>query len=49
MYCLLDTLPAAYAAALDFARDEPEPGPYIIFEILRRPSMPYLVTCMTSQ
>ena len=36
VYCLLDTVSAAYAAARDFARDEPEPGPYVIFEILRR-------------
>jgi hypothetical protein len=34
-YCLLDTAAAAYAAAQVFARDEPEPGPYIIFEIWR--------------
>jgi hypothetical protein len=35
-YCLLDTLAVAYTTAEVFACDEPEPGPYIIFEILRR-------------
>lgn len=33
--CLLDNLQAAYAAAQTFARDEPEPGPFLIFEIWR--------------
>lgn len=35
-YCLLDAVDAAYDAAVAFGVDEPEPGPYIIFEVLRR-------------
>jgi hypothetical protein len=35
-YCLLNTLEEAIAAAMRFAADEPEPGPYYVIEVLRR-------------
>ena len=34
-YCLLETRDAAEAAAEQFAREEPEPGPYYIFQVWR--------------
>ena len=35
-YCLVDSLPEAVALAKRFAREEPEPGPYYVFEVLRQ-------------
>ena len=35
-YCLLDNIEAAYEAGIAFGRDEPEPGPYVVVEVLRR-------------
>jgi hypothetical protein len=35
-YCLIDTLPEAYRAAVAFAREQPEPGDYLVIEVLRR-------------
>lgn len=34
-YCLIDELSDAVAAAQDFAKSEPEPGPYVIVEVFR--------------
>ena len=34
-YCLLETPDVAAAAAERFAREEPEPGPYYIFQVWR--------------
>jgi len=34
-FCLIDRLEDAVAAAQDFAQNEPEPGPYVIVEVLR--------------
>jgi hypothetical protein len=34
-YCLIDDLDDAVKAAQDFAKNEPEPGPYVIVEVLR--------------
>ena len=34
-YCLIDDLDGAVAVAKAFARDEPEPGPYVIVEVFR--------------
>lgn len=34
-WCLLDRLDDAVKAARDFAREEPEPGPYVVVEVLR--------------
>lgn len=39
-YCLLDTVEAAAEAARSFAREEPEPGPYIVIEVFREEGMP---------
>ena len=35
-FCLLDSLETAYRAALNFGIEQPEPGPYIIIEVLRQ-------------
>ncbi len=35
-YCLLDSLESAYQAATAFGIEQPEPGPYILFEIWRK-------------
>ncbi len=35
-YCLLDDLDVALAAARRFGIEEPEPGPYVVVEVLRR-------------
>ncbi len=40
-HCLLPTLAAAVEAALRFSREEPEPGPYFVVEVLWRPSNPF--------
>jgi hypothetical protein len=34
-YCLFDDLDTAYRAGLVFGREEPEPGPYVVIEVLR--------------
>jgi hypothetical protein len=34
-FCLLPTLPAAIAAAVRFSTEQPEPGPYLVLEVLR--------------
>jgi hypothetical protein len=34
-YCLLDNIETAFEAATTFGRDEPEPGPYVVVEVLR--------------
>jgi hypothetical protein len=34
-WCLLDRLEDAVAAATKFAKEEPEPGPFVIVEVLR--------------
>jgi hypothetical protein len=34
-YCLIDTLGAAIAVAIDFSREPPEPGAYYVIEVLR--------------
>lgn len=36
-WCLLATIDAAVSTAMAFARDEPEPGPFVIVEVLRYP------------
>ncbi|MDX1927336.1 MAG: hypothetical protein SFV81_12515 [Pirellulaceae bacterium] len=35
-YCLLDSHDAAFEAAQVFGREEPEPGPFVIVEVLRQ-------------
>ena len=35
-FCLLDDVEAAYRAGRDFGVEQPEPGSYIIVEVLRR-------------
>jgi len=35
-YCLVDSLQEAVALAKRFAVEEPEPGPYYVFEVLRQ-------------
>lgn len=35
-YCLFDHIEDAINAATTFSRDEPEPGPYLVVEVLRR-------------
>lgn len=35
-YCLLPTRPIAEQVASQFSREEPEPGPYYVVEVLRR-------------
>jgi hypothetical protein len=35
-WCLLDTMEEARAAARRFGIEEPEPGPYVVVEVLRR-------------
>lgn len=35
-YCLFDDLEAAYQAGLAFGREQPEPAPYVVVEVLRR-------------
>lgn len=37
-FCLIDDLSAAVEVARDFAETEPEPGPYYLYEILRKRS-----------
>ncbi|MGH7133200.1 MAG: hypothetical protein ACREJO_14810 [Phycisphaerales bacterium] len=34
-YCLFDGIDAAVAAAIRFSKEEPEPGPYVVVEVLR--------------
>ena len=34
-FCLLPTLPLAIEAAMKFSTEEPEPGPYVVLEVLR--------------
>lgn len=34
-FCLLPTLPMAIAAAVKFSTEQPEPGPYLVLEVLR--------------
>jgi hypothetical protein len=36
-YCLLDDLDNAFAIAKRFGAEQPEPGPYVIIEVLSRP------------
>jgi hypothetical protein len=36
-FCLLKTLAMAEEVALRFSREEPEPGPYYVVEVLRQP------------
>lgn len=38
-YCLIPTLDEAVVAAQDFGRTEPEPGPFYLYEVLRRRSV----------
>ena len=35
-HCLFDDLEAAYQAGLAFGREQPEPAPYVVIEVLRR-------------
>jgi hypothetical protein len=35
-YGLLDAIDAAFQIAQTFGREEPEPGPFVIIEVLRR-------------
>lgn len=35
-YCLLDDLDRAFQVGLKFGHEEPEPGPFVIMEVLRR-------------
>ena len=35
-YCLIDTIDVAFQIAQTFGREEPEPGPFAIVEVLRR-------------
>lgn len=35
-FCLLDTLEATYVVARALGLDEPEPGPYVVVEVLRK-------------
>jgi hypothetical protein len=35
-YCLLDDIDTAFQVGLAFGREEPEPAPYVIIEVLRR-------------
>ena len=39
-YCLIDSLGEANAAAVRFSREEPEPGPYYVVEVLREAETP---------
>jgi hypothetical protein len=39
-YCLIDTLEEAIAAAVRFSKEEPEPGPYYVVEVLREAESP---------
>lgn len=39
-YCLASTLEQAVAVAGEFAREEPEPGPYVVLEVLRTEKPP---------
>jgi hypothetical protein len=47
-FCLLDSLETAYQAAIAFGIDQPEPGSYIIMEILRVMKLehPLIVQCV---
>ena len=35
-YCLVDGVNDAVAGAKQFAREQPEPGPYVVIEVLHR-------------
>lgn len=37
-YCLIDNLEKAIRAGEHFGRTEPEPGPYYLYQVFRRPS-----------
>jgi hypothetical protein len=35
-WCLLDNIEGALSAAADFGAEQPEPGPFVVVEVLRR-------------
>lgn len=41
-FCLLPTLPVAIPAAVRFSTEQPEPGPYLVLEVLRETERPWL-------